>query len=489
MSSETLQRQFYEHVDQNLGTVYRALLEENDANTLENFHLQNLATLSSRCFQVQQYQNSQEITNYLQDIEYLRTKLLERIHSLNDATRSSPIKRYVKRVQTGGRPKYVINIEAVKLLREQGFDWTKIGKILGVSASTIKRLRQDYSIEDPIQPYSLLADDDLDAIIKRLKQENPFFGIRMLMGALQTEGIKVTRQQLQNSIKRVDVLGNASRLIRTTLRRVYKVAGPNALWHIDGHHKLIRWKFVIHAGIDGYSRIITYIHCSGNNKSQTVFQYFRKGTHEFGIPSRVRADNGGENVLVEQFMNRYRGSDRGSFIKGKSVHNQRIERLWVDLIKDVIKLYSTVFNYLEEIGSFNIDNSVYMFCLHYVFLPRINQSLEKWKLIWNKHKIRTEGNLTPEQLFTKGMMTCGYRGMEDSNINPYEYGIDFDGPISTENSDNTVFVDEPRNILTQQQMVLLQSLVNPLEDDNKGYGINIYNKTVRAVANILRNNP
>ena len=487
MSSETLQQQFNRYAENILRETYRAFLQENNTNTLENFHLQNLITLSSKCYQVQQYYRTQAITVYLRDIEYIKMKLLEKIQFLNHNT-SSPIERFVKKVQTGGRPKFVINIEAVKLLREQDLNWTKIGETLGVSASTIKRVRQEYNIQDPIQPYSLLSDDELDVIVRRLKQTYPFSGIRILMGALKSEGIKVPRIRLQHSIQRVDTFGNVSRSIRTVMRRTYKVAGPNALWHIDGHHKLIKWKFVIHAGIDGFSRIITYIHCSGNNKAQTVFQYFRKGTHEFGVPSRVRADKGGENVRVEEFMDRYRGMGRGSFIKGKSVHNQRIERLWVDLIKDVVKIYSTIFNYLEEIGILNPNNNVYMFCLHYVFLPRINQSLEKWKSVWNKHKISSENNLTPEQMYTTGMMKCGFRGMEDSNIIPSEYGIDFDGPIPTENGDNTVVVDEPRNILTQQQMALLQSRINPLEDDMEGYGINVYNKTIQIVSNILRNN-
>jgi len=73
----------------------------------------------------------------------------------------------------------------------------------------------------------------------------------MMMGVLQSEGIQITRQRLRDSIQRVDAFGVVNRRINIIPRRRYKVAGPNALWHIDGHHKLIRWKFIIHGGIDG----------------------------------------------------------------------------------------------------------------------------------------------------------------------------------------------------------------------------------------------
>ena len=77
-------------------------------------------------------------------------------------------------------------------------------------------------------------------------------------------------------------------------RRVYSVPHPNALWHIDGNMALIRWEFTVHGGIDSYSRLITYLHCSTYNTASTVLQHFCNGISTYGCPSRVRSDHGGE---------------------------------------------------------------------------------------------------------------------------------------------------------------------------------------------------
>ena len=55
-------------------------------------------------------------------------------------------------------------------------------------------------------------------------------------------------------------------------------------------------------GIDGYSRIPVYLHASNNNRSQTVLKLFLQAVRTFGLPSRVRADHGTENVLVEEYL-------------------------------------------------------------------------------------------------------------------------------------------------------------------------------------------
>ncbi|KAF4073621.1 hypothetical protein AMELA_G00245380 [Ameiurus melas] len=97
--------------------------------------------------------------------------------------------------------------------------------------------------------------------------------------------------------------------------------------HIDTNHKLIRYNIVIFGGVDGFSRKIMYIGAASNNLASTTLAFFQEAVYTFGFPLRVRSDQGIENVDVAHLMFTVRGAGRGSFISGKSVRNQRIERL------------------------------------------------------------------------------------------------------------------------------------------------------------------
>ena len=105
---------------------------------------------------------------------------------------------------------------------------------------------------------------------------------------------------------------------------------------------LIRWGFVVHGAVDGYSRLIVYLHCSSNNRANTVYRLFVEAGERCGYPSRVRSDQGGENVDVARLMLMLRGLiNRGSHITGWSVNNIRIERLWRDVFTQCLSTFST----------------------------------------------------------------------------------------------------------------------------------------------------
>lgn len=75
---------------------------------------------------------------------------------------------------------------------------------------------------------------------------------------------------------------------------------------------------MVHGGIDGYSRMPVYLRASDNNRADTILQLFVESIEEFGLPSRVRSDKGGENVDVAAYMLSHpqRGPGRGSMITG-----------------------------------------------------------------------------------------------------------------------------------------------------------------------------
>lgn len=161
---------------------------------------------------------------------------------------------------------------------------------------------------------------------------------------------------------------------------------------------IYRWGFVIHGCIDGYSRLIIYLVCETSIQAEVVANFFIDAISMYGVPSRVRSDHGYENFLVAVLMNTFRGVHRGSHITGKSVHNQRIERLWVDVFKEVCdSVYSELYS-LENQGLLDVENMTHRFCVQYVYKPVINNKLLSFSSAWNVHNLRTENNKTPRQL-------------------------------------------------------------------------------------------
>jgi hypothetical protein len=354
---------------------------------------------------------------------------------------------------------------------------------MGISTKTIQRRRNELNIPDDLE-YSEISNEGLDNLIRSIRLQQPHSGQQILMGTLRSLGIRIHRERLRESLHRVDTFNVLNRWTQMIPRRKYNVAGPNSLWHIDTHHKLIRWKLIIHGGIDGYSRLNIYLKCNNNNKSETALSYFCEATEKFGIPSRVRGDRGGENIKVAEWMIRKKGTNRGSYIGGKSVHNQRIERLWRDVHRIVVALFASIFYFIEDNYDLNIDDDIHILALHYIFIPRINSALDIFSQSWNHHSIRTENYKTPRQLYLEGMVRNNLTELNDFNITDINnYGIDWEGPIPTDNEIEQVNIDPVHNILSTSQLSNLQSIINPLAEDGN-FGINLYLRTLEFIQNI-----
>ncbi|XP_015748691.1 PREDICTED: uncharacterized protein LOC107328478 [Acropora digitifera] len=271
-------------------------------------------------------------------------------------------------------------------------------------------------------------------------------------------------------------------------RYQFDVPGPIALWDIDGLHKLIRWEFVVHGGIDVLSRLVVYLKCATNNRTATVMASFFEGTRKYGIPSRVRSDYGGENIEVGRFMESMRGTNRGLHIQGSSVHNQRIERLHRGTLRCCLSSFYSAFTYMESEGILNVSNDTDVFCLHYIYLSRINRALEEFRLGWNHHSVSTEGNQTPYQLWIAGVMGDNYQGytavQDIRNPDLNVYGIDNNSvDLYIDSVSETVTVLKPTCPLTEDQMSMLSAEIDSLAN-SRNFGVDIFLRTVDSVAHM-----
>ena len=186
-------------------------------------------------------------------------------------------------------------IEEIELLRNLRFSWTHIAKLLDISRSTLYRRLEEEGVSLNTA-FSNISDGDLDRIIREIKATHPNDGERLIIGHLTRQRLILPRTRVRASIHRVDHAGTLQRRSVTVRRRTYYSCGPNFVWHIDGNHKLIKWRFVFHGSINGYSRVITFLKCSDNNRATTVLSLFTNAVNELGLPYKIRTDLGGENV-------------------------------------------------------------------------------------------------------------------------------------------------------------------------------------------------
>ncbi len=133
-----------------------------------------------------------------------------------------------------GRPSFIIEKEQLLYLRSASFSWSSISTLLGVSRMTLYRRRVECGML--AEPSNTKTDDELTEVLQDLKREMPYIGEVVVLGALRSMGISVTRSQCRRCIRIVDPINSALRWQGSLhRRRPYSVPGPNSLWHIGNY--------------------------------------------------------------------------------------------------------------------------------------------------------------------------------------------------------------------------------------------------------------
>ena len=172
------------------------------------------------------------------------------------------------------------------------------------------------------------------------------------------------------------------------------------------------------------------------------------------------------------------GEEVRSVIVGSSVHNQRIEQDNRSANEQELSVFKSEFYDLEREGVLDPLNDTDLFCIHYLYLARLNKNLAEFVPAHNNHKVSTESNNTPAQIFwiNLHLTTFGVRREPDDAW----MGVNIDELIHT--SLPHVQVPLTSNPLDDTAYAELQQLVDPLSPT---CGKELYRRTADFVGRKL----
>ena len=139
-----------------------------------------------------------------------------------------------------GRPKFDVPQHQLATLLESGFTCPQIASIVGFSLSTVRQRMAEFGLSVSDQ-YSHISNDDLDMLVRGIKEQFPTCGNKQMQGHLHSRGYRIQQIQVREAIMRVDPARSVMRRLRALNRRKYHVPGPRSLCHMDSYHKLIRY--------------------------------------------------------------------------------------------------------------------------------------------------------------------------------------------------------------------------------------------------------
>lgn len=174
------------------------------------------------------------------------------------------------------------------------------------------------------------------------------------------------------------------------------------------------------------------------------------------------------------------GEDSRSVVVGSSVHNQRIERHNRSINEQELRGFKEEFYDLESQGFLDPLNDTDIFCLHYIYIPRINKRIFEFVEAHNNHGVSTEASNTPAQIFYLNLHLTAFRG--GMSADDAWAGVRVQDLLSNQYLPH-VQLPETQNPLDDNTYARLQHEVSPLSEES---GKVLYRRTVEFVGRAMR---
>jgi hypothetical protein len=161
----------------------------------------------------------------------------------------------VKLTRGPGQPRKIINPAYLReaLNPKRNITIKRLAKALNVNRSTLYSYMDAFGVS---RNFAELSENDMEDLMRTFRKHRPQSGLKYAVAYVRSKGLRVQRRRIRRAVNRVDRIGHVLRRHETIQRREYKNPRPNALWHMDGYHKLIRWGFVLHGIVDGFCRTV-----------------------------------------------------------------------------------------------------------------------------------------------------------------------------------------------------------------------------------------
>ncbi|XP_066265542.1 uncharacterized protein [Branchiostoma lanceolatum] len=226
-------------------------------------------------------------------------------------------------------------------------------------------------------------------------------GQKVMAGYLRAMGVRVRREDVRVACRSVDPLRTAlchpMFRIKITNHASYDGHHAQHIWHLDGVEKLQMYALYSNSIVDGYSKKVMNVNIMGSKRTYHVFQTFYEAYKLYGIPEIVRIDKGYENKDVKVFLYAYH--QRPAAIQGQSIRNVPVEKWHQYEERYCLFTFRDLFKELEQEGYLDKSNKGHLMVLHYVFLPRINSTMDVIVKSWNSRHCSSLNHQRPDRVW------------------------------------------------------------------------------------------